>query len=1012
MNQDYTITKEDIWQATENGKTVIIDIYPQSEPCFASGGRKSFKIRPDDHNPSCSVFQNKEGIWMVQDKGGSDNQARTAIQLVMKEHNLSFGQAMTWIAEHYAPQLLENRKDYRPVKPEAARERVAPQHELSVILRPSGKFTESELKMLGFEITQELCDSFGLKPLDAYITEVKPGKDCSWKFSSTENYPMYFYDYGTIGKEEGDQRTWGKIYQPLGDTRFMYAGGKVSNFIFGDLEFIEEYRKAKANPDYKRKVKEFDEDGEPVEKDSKWENLIICSGPSDALNVRNASKCFINPDYPTEKKNDYHVCWLNSESAELTEYEFSIMQRLAKNIFILYDLDETGKDKMYKTALQYLDIRIITLPSELTRIKDRRGKPCKDAKDFFTRFRRAEDQRPFRLFDDLVKLAGSLRFWEEKYTKTGRVYDINNEQLYNFLQASGYHRIASDSEKKGYTFCYINKDNVVTLIDENAISAHCSGYLLEYIKTHPEYYNQQLANTVHRSNQVRLSSLEKLDIIEPNFKSWDENSDTFFFQNGTFRVSKDGVVPVKAVDSTCYVYANKILPYEFTPMEKEPGKMPFFDIEYTEEYGQLLSRLHAASPTSPEFFSVKKEIETLEETKRYRLVWRSKERRDFSFLKYLYNTGRTYWRKTEMGYSLTEREMAEHDLHFINKVMALGYLLCKYKSPGQPYAVFCMEMEQSDEGTHMGGTGKSLFASSLEYIRKQLFIDGQGLDTKKADFMLQGVERGITDNIFLDDLNQGVDLHKFMPMITGKMVVNPKYVAAFTIEFKDSPKVIFTSNHSIKGFDASLRRRTWFAAFSDYYHADDIQKGLKERSPFLEFGNRNLISDYSPEEMNLFYNFMFNCLSVWKKLHVRILPPMQAIEKRILKTKITEEFLYWCEEYFTEDKLNTLVDKDKVFSDYKATLSQKYADAMKARTFKQRLIEYCNYKEYVYNPPHMLATVSERERNDIIKKENGEVHYYFYIDTSGIVSANHPQAGQPGEEADLPLEDPDDIPIF
>ena len=62
MNHDYSITKEDIWQATEYGKTVIIDIYPQSEPCFASGGRKAFKIRPDDKNPSCSVFQNKEGI--------------------------------------------------------------------------------------------------------------------------------------------------------------------------------------------------------------------------------------------------------------------------------------------------------------------------------------------------------------------------------------------------------------------------------------------------------------------------------------------------------------------------------------------------------------------------------------------------------------------------------------------------------------------------------------------------------------------------------------------------------------------------------------------------------------------------------------------------------------------------------------------------------------------------------------------------------------------------------------
>ncbi len=969
MKQDYRITKEAIWQATEFGKTVICHYYPQAEVCFASGGRKNFKIRSDDKNPSCAVFRSKDGVWMIQDKGGSDNKARTAIQLVMQNERLEFGQAMSWIAEHFAPALLEG-TDYTPVKPVPTIQQVPAQDGYSLQLRESGKFTEAELACLGYRITQERCDGFGLKPLDSYTTpRNKDGK--SFRIAANENYPMYFYDYGTAGKDKDDRQPWGKIYQPLGDLRFMYYGSKPENFIFGDLEFIENYQKAKANADYKMSRIEVDDEGNESTVELKWEHLIICSGPSDALNVRNASG----------HKNDYHICWLNSETAELNEYEFSVLKRLAKNIYILYDIDETGVANMYRIALRYLEIKMIKLPDELKRFKDRKGKPCKDAKDFFLHFRRPENQNPFRLFDDLVKLAAGLQFWSEKMTKGGRVYDINNEQLYGFLQASGYFRIATSTNAKGYTFCYV-RDNVVTLIDENAISANCSGYLLEYIKTHPFYYTQPLANTVHRSNQIRLTSLEKLAIIEPNFKSWDEESDYFFFQNGIFRVSKDGVNQIKAVDSPCSVYANKILPYDFTPMEREPGKMPFFDVEYTPEYAQLLSQLNAYSPDTPEYSFLKKEVDAVEDIRRYRIVW---TRKDFSFLKYIYNTGRTYWRKTEMGYQLTESEQAEQDLHFINKVMALGYLLCKHKSAGQPYAVFCMEMEQSEEGTHLGGTGKSLFASSLEQIRKQLFIDGQNLDTKKGDFMLQGVERGVTDNIFLDDLNAQVDLHKFMPMITGKMVVNPKYVAAFTIDFKDSPKVIFTSNHAIKGFDASLRRRTWFTAFSDYYHADDLQRGLKERSPFLEFGNRNLISDYSKEEMNQFYNFMFNCLSVWHKLHIRIQPPMKAIEKRILQRDLSDEFIFWADEYFSEDKLNRLVDKQQTFEDYKATLNPKFAAMMKPQTFKRKLIQYCTYKEWIFNPSSMLTTVSEKERNDIRRKENGKEVYYFYIDTTGLV---------------------------
>ena len=94
---EYKITKDDIWAATDNGKTVIMDIYPQSEACFAAGGRRNFKIRSDDKTPSAAVFQSKEGVWMVQDKGGSDTGARTAIQLIMHEKNLSFGDAITYI---------------------------------------------------------------------------------------------------------------------------------------------------------------------------------------------------------------------------------------------------------------------------------------------------------------------------------------------------------------------------------------------------------------------------------------------------------------------------------------------------------------------------------------------------------------------------------------------------------------------------------------------------------------------------------------------------------------------------------------------------------------------------------------------------------------------------------------------------------------------------------------------------------------------------------------------------
>lgn len=964
------IKKDDIFDATEGGKAVITYYYPQSSSCFGRSGSKNFKIRDDDRNPSCTVFQ-KDGIWFIQDKGGSDNKAYTAIQLVMKEERLSYAQAIEWIARKFAPSLCDENKTSQ-IGPAPDIQEAPPQEQISVGLRPSGKFTERELQQLGYKITPEVCAELLLKPVDFYVT-AKNAKGKSYKISATENYPIYYYDYGS----------WGKLYMPLGQTRFMYVGQKPENFFFGEKDFITGLEKARngiypgmvqADPD--------DEDSETV--DMTWQDLIICSGPSDALNVKNAG---------------YHVCWLNSETADLNDYEFSLISRLAKNIYILYDIDETGIANMYRIALRYLDIKIIKLPEELKRFKDRKGKPCKDAKDFFVHFRRPENQNPISLFKELVKLSGGLKFWQEKYTKTGGFsgYDINNEQLYSFLQASGYFKIETTTNAKGYTFCHV-QDNVVSLIDEDAISAHCSGYLLEYIKTHPQYYSQNLANSIHRSRQIGKSSLEKLQMLHPDFNAYDERSDYIFFSNGVFRISATGISKMRPADCKYMVYENKIIQHEFRPEE------PFFDIEYTDEYAALLNRLASVTPRTPEEYELKKQVDTLDDSRRYRLkIFRN----DCTFMQFVYNTGRTFWRKEELGLPLAPDEQAETELHFINKVMALGYMMSKHKTAGQPYAIYAMETEQSDEGTHLGGTGKSLFMTSTEMIRKLLFINGQELNPQKTEFMLQGVVKGVTDTVYFDDLNELIDLHRFMPMITGKMVVNAKHRDAFVLNFKDSPKVAFTSNHAIKKFDASLRRRTWFTAFTDYYHSDDPMRGMKERSPYTQF-RKNLIQDYDEAEMNGFYNFMLNCIRVWHKLHVRIQPPMKQIEKRNLQRAISDEFIWWCEEYFTEDRLNCLVNKHQAFEDYKATLNKKIADMIKMQTFKNRLQMYCSYKDWIFNPPELLTNDTDRARNDIRRKEKGEVVYYFYIDT--VRSGNLPADVILGEEDDSGGSE--QVPIF
>lgn len=949
------IEKEDILLATDSGKLVILDYYPQAAVGFSS--RRNFKMRADDKNPSAAVFF-KDDIWFIQDKGGADTKAYSAIALVMDRERLTFPQALEHIASRFSPHLLEDRSG-PAAGPKPTMEK-APTgiDEIFVQLRKPGEFTPRELEILGHRITKENCDSMMLKPVDYYITK-KNEKGVSWKIASNEDYPIYYYDYGSFGK----------IYQPLGELRFLWAGEKPNNLISGDKQFTHRYSEALKN--------NFPEVDLSSGVDDRWEDLILCSGPSDALNVFSSG---------------YHVCWLNSESAKLTSHEYSLLTRLAKNIYICYDIDETGIRKMYELAMVYLDIKIIMLPESLRKIRARGGKFCKDAKDFFLHYRRPDQQNPNKLFSQLVKLSYSLKFWVENTNPKGEFsgYDINNEQLYAFLNACGFWKIETSTNKKGFTFCFV-QDNVVELIDEDSISAKCSNFLIQFLKDHPEYYSQQLVNAIHRSNQIKISSLEKLKFICPNFKAFDKNSDVIFFRNAVARVMASGVESFKPGWGDYYVYRHKIIDHDFS-VEK-----PLFEVNYTEHYATLLNQLNSGklAPLSPEYVSLKKKIDALPEVERYKVEiadW------DFSYLKYIYNTGRVYWRKEELGHILTEQEKQEVDLHFVNKVTALGYQLFKHKDAGQAYGIYAMEMEGGDVGTHLGGTGKSLFISSIEQVRKQLFINGQDLNMNNPEFMFAGVERNVTDHVFFDDLNEFVDLHRFMPMITGKMTINAKYQNAFVLDYKESPKVAFTSNHGIKNFDASLRRRTWFTAFGSYYHPEDPMKGLKERSPYTEF-RKNLISDYTPAEMNKFYNFMLQCLQAYLKFRVRIQPPMGQIEKRNIQRTITDEFIWWAEDYFNDTRLNTLVNKHEAFEAYKSTLNEKVAKMIKINTFKSRLIQFCQYKEWIFNPAYLLKTESDKERNEIRIKELNEDKYFYYISTLPIE--------EPSEDATF---DDDDLP--
>lgn len=969
------IKVEDLYAKTNGGADLFKFYFPDFEPGKSSN---LVKVRPDDDHPSASIFF-KGGKWWIKDHGGGDNKARNMVNFVMEQEGLEFKDAVAFICQSCNIAVDGEQKKGTNG---AVLTKTEPTKERRIIRRPSGKFTDAELAVLGPRdkdgkpcITQEICDQFNLIPLNGYINPCydKSGKelDYSYKVEATDTYPIMFYDYGD----------WGKIYQPFGKVRFMYYGEKPEHFVFGCKLFLDAWQKAlngsyphSVEPGRKKKKKDEDDGYEEEEKDERWENLTVCSGPSDALNVYKAG---------------HVVCWPNSESEPLHPSVIQKFKKLARNIYVLYDADTTGIRNANQLALANLDIQVISLPADLgewaTGKRDEEGKMkmCKDIKDFCMYYKRGQID-PYKEFKyKLVKLAKSMKFWLMTEDENGvRKYEISNAHLYRFLSANGFHKMPTNSAD-AWEFVY-EHNRVVEVIPEKAIVARVKEYLINFISENSEHYSVILENTIHRSKQINAESLKNLDTIQPNFDAFTADSEYYFFRNMVVQVTAEGIKKIQPDKCPYYVLKHKVIQHDLT-LTKD-----LYSADYTADYNYAQELLAKNSPDTPNYLFILDEIDKLTKENK---IFAAGLLTDFDYVHFVWNTGIKSWREQEeaqrTGADLTPAEYRAIQKNFINKVTTLGYMLRKYKSRGLPKAVYCMETSvlEEEEGSHNGGTGKSLYLSSLNLLRKAEFLNGQSMKDNKWDFVFQRISFD-TDIVNIDDLNSSIDMNRFLPDITGDLQVNPKNKDEFVIPYDRSPKFAFTSNHAIKRFDGSLRRRIQFVSFSDYYHSDNPDINLKGRSPRSEFG-RDLLKDYDEADWNMFYNFQLQNVRTYMRLGL-VEPDMPDIELRQKRAAIGEVFGDWADGWL-ETKCNADIDRNEAFAnltDYCNRL--KIRNAVKLNLFTKKVKIWCEIRGYIYNPDWWMNTLSPSDQKRKLKRVTDDMtkekHEYFYIQAKETLS--------------------------
>lgn len=252
-------------------------------------------------------------------------------------------------------------------------------------------------------------------------------------------------------------------------------------------------------------------------------------------------------------------------------------------------------------------------------------------------------------------------------------------------------------------------------------------------------------------------------------------------------------------------------------------------------------------------------------------------------------------------YKFIEKISAGDQERIMYALSLIGYLLHKYKDPARPFAVILAE--ETDNEAKGGGTGKGIFVKALSYILNTVRVDGKNFKVDK-NFAFQRVDLD-TKILAIEDTRKNVDFEGFYSIITEGVTVEKKNKDELFIPYKDSPKVIFTTNYTIPNSGNHAKRRQkvmeFAPTFSNTYTPEDF------------FGHK-LFDDWDVQEWNRFYNLMFNCVQGYLQYGVQNMINSDKLVKKQIKVQFGDEFLDYIESVLEKD--GNWIKLEQLYNDF------------------------------------------------------------------------------------------------
>jgi DNA primase catalytic core len=276
-----------------------------------------------------------------------------------------------------------------------------------------------------------------------------------------------------------------------------------------------------------------------------------------------------------------------------------------------------------------------------------------------------------------------------------------------------------------------------------------------------------------------------------------------------------------------------------------------------------------------------------------------------------------------------------NEQRFLSLCSAIGYMMHDYKQDSNTKAVILCDQMISDNPN--GRTGKSLIGKAIEKIKNVSRVDGKNYKFTEK-FTFQMVELG-TQIIDFNDVEANFDFEKLFSVITDSMTVEYKNKTPFTIPFSESPKIMLSTNYTIRGEGSSFKDRMFEIEFSNHYNA--------EHKPKDDFGH-DFFSGWDEAEWNRFDNFMLECLQLYLDEGL-IGCELINLSQRKLIDQTSVQFVEFAEEHIT---LNNEYNLSILFTEFKDYIGfgQDMFDKcpIKQNTFTMWLPIYAHSKGAVY----------------------------------------------------------------